>query len=126
MSDGDAFIPSATPTVHTVQLASNTQRGKSQAGSFWQLRNMTAPTFQPLSRYISDFEEVEFLGKGAFGSVVKARNKLDGRFYAIKKVRISNSAVEEERTMREIMTLSRLDHPHIVRCLLYTSDAADE
>lgn len=115
MSDGDAFIPSATPTVHTVQLASNTQRGKSQAGSFWQLRNMTAPTFQPLSRYISDFEEVEFLGKGAFGSVVKARNKLDGRFYAIKKVRISNSAVEEERTMREIMTLSRLDHPHIVR-----------
>lgn len=28
---------------------------------------------------------------------------------------MSSSAVEEERTMREIMTLSRLDHPHIVR-----------
>ncbi|WFD33298.1 non-specific serine/threonine protein kinase [Malassezia cuniculi] len=83
-SDGDAYIPPATPAVHTVHLS-------------------------------GDFEEVEFLGKGAFGSVVKARNKLDGRFYAIKKVRLSNSAVEEERTMREIMTLSRLDHPHIVR-----------
>lgn len=84
-------------------------------GSFWQLRNTALPTFQPVSRYLSDFEEVEFLGKGAFGVVVKARNKLDERFYAVKKIRLSSSAAEEERTMREIMALSRLDHPHIVR-----------
>ncbi|PKI85636.1 hypothetical protein MVES_000676 [Malassezia vespertilionis] len=86
-----------------------------QIGSFWQLRNPAALTHQPVSRYISDFEEVEYLGKGAFGVVVKSRNKLDGRFYAVKKIRLSSSAAEEERTMREIMTLSRLDHPHIVR-----------
>lgn len=85
------------------------------AGSFWQLRHASAPNFQPTSRYASDFDEVEFLGKGAFGTVIKARNRLDGRFYAIKRIRMSSSAVEEERTMREIMTLSRLDHPHIVR-----------
>lgn len=86
-----------------------------RVGSFWQLRNLALPTFQPVSRYLSDFEEVEFLGKGAFGVVVKARNKLDERFYAVKKVQLSSSAAEEERTMREIMALSRLDHPHIVR-----------
>lgn len=86
-----------------------------RVGSFWQLRNLALPTFQPVSRYLSDFEEVEFLGKGAFGVVVKARNKLDERFYAVKKVHLSSSAAEEERTMREIMALSRLDHPHIVR-----------
>jgi len=86
-----------------------------RVGSFWQLRNTALPTFQPVSRYLSDFEEVEFLGKGAFGVVVKARNKLDERFYAVKKIRLSSSAAEEERTMREIMALSRLDHPHIVR-----------
>lgn len=99
----------ATPT-HRVPKA------REPIGSFWQLRNLpAAPAPQPVSRYLSDFEEVEFLGKGAFGVVVKARNKLDGRFYAVKKVRLSSSAAEEERTMREIMTLSRLDHPHIVR-----------
>lgn len=114
-SGGNTFIPNVTPAVHILQLSDKAHREPAQAGSFWQLRNMQTPTLQPLSRYISDFEEVEFLGKGAFGSVVKARNKLDGRFYAIKKVRLSNSAVQEERTMREIMTLSRLDHPHIVR-----------
>ena len=105
----DRHVPThATP--HKEMEAKN-----SRVGSFWQLRNLALPTFQPISRYLNDFEEVEFLGKGAFGVVVKARNKLDERFYAIKKIQLSSSAAEEERTMREIMALSRLDHPHIVR-----------
>ena len=102
----------ATPPHTPLSSASDAPRGA--IGSFWQLRH-TAPTLQPVSRYVSDFEEVEFLGKGAFGVVVKARNRLDERFYAVKKIQLSSSAAEEERTMREIMALSRLDHPHIVR-----------
>jgi hypothetical protein len=31
------------------------------------------------SRYVSDFEEIEFLGKGGFGSVVKVKNRVDGQ-----------------------------------------------
>ncbi|KDN44887.1 Serine/threonine-protein kinase [Tilletiaria anomala UBC 951] len=84
--------------------------------AFWQADRM--PTVEPsarFSRYVSDFEEIEFLGKGAFGSVVKARNKLDGRFYAIKKIRLSDSAENDERTLREVTALSRLNHAHIVR-----------
>lgn len=113
---------SPAPTVHSrppeahKRRAPRTTKHHEPIGSFWQLRHVnTTPSYQPVSRYLSDFEEVEFLGKGAFGVVVKAKNKLDGRFYAVKKVRLSSSASEEERTMREIMTLSRLDHPHIVR-----------
>ncbi|GAK67722.1 kinase-like protein [Moesziomyces antarcticus] len=87
-------------------------------GSLWPFRAPGGPGASHAassSRYLSDFEEVEFLGKGAFGSVVKARNRLDGRFYAVKKIKLSSSPDEDERTLREISALSRLDHPHIVR-----------
>ncbi|EST09153.1 Protein kinase domain protein [Kalmanozyma brasiliensis GHG001] len=92
--------------------------GFQSLGSLWPFRSPAgpgAPNAPSTSRYLSDFEEVEFLGKGAFGSVVKARNRLDGRFYAVKKIKLSSSPDEDERTLREISALSRLDHPHIVR-----------
>lgn len=110
-----SLSPCFRPRSSDMKAAQNHSVTNDRIGSFWQLRNTAPPTFQPVSRYLSDFEEVEFLGKGAFGVVVKARNKLDERFYAVKKIRLSSSAAEEERTMREIMALSRLDHPHIVR-----------
>ncbi|KAJ3310291.1 ornithine decarboxylase antizyme with +1 programmed ribosomal shift Spa1 [Boothiomyces sp. JEL0838] len=37
-------------------------------------------------RYETEFEEIEPLGKGGFGQVFRARNRLDGQEYAIKKV----------------------------------------
>ncbi|CAG8527185.1 5428_t:CDS:10, partial [Acaulospora morrowiae] len=68
------------------------------------------------SRYRLDFEEIDFLGKGAFGEVVKARNKLDGRYYAIKKVRLNPKNIEKTRKiLREVTTLSRLHHQYVVR-----------
>ncbi len=67
-----------------------------------------------LSRYASDFVEANRLGRGGFGEVVKARNKLDGRFYAIKKI-THNSASSLTDVLSEIMLLSRLNHPYVVR-----------
>ncbi|KAL2865631.1 putative protein kinase (Gcn2) [Aspergillus lucknowensis] len=66
------------------------------------------------SRYNQDFDEAGRLGKGGFGEVVKARNKLDGRFYAIKKIS-HKSATALKDTLSEIMLLSRLNHPYVVR-----------
>ncbi|KAK0526527.1 eukaryotic translation initiation factor 2-alpha kinase [Tilletia horrida] len=84
-------------------------------GSFWQLGQTAQQEPTNYSRYRADFEEVKFLGKGAFGSVVKARNRLDGNFYAIKRIKLSSSPENDERTLREITALSRLSHAHIVR-----------
>ncbi|KAK2787365.1 hypothetical protein FQN52_007269 [Onygenales sp. PD_12] len=66
------------------------------------------------SRYAQDFDEAGRLGKGGFGQVVKARNKLDGRFYAIKKIS-QHTGIPLKDTLSEIMLLSRLNHPYVVR-----------
>ncbi|KAJ3098182.1 hypothetical protein HK100_005158 [Physocladia obscura] len=67
------------------------------------------------SRYHTDFEEVDFLGKGGFGSVVKARNRIDNRFYAVKKIKVDSQKGSGVKLLREVQTLSRLHHHHIVR-----------
>jgi len=66
------------------------------------------------SRYHQDFDDAGHLGRGGFGQVVKARNKLDGRFYAVKKIS-QTSAASLKDTLSEIMLLSRLNHPYVVR-----------
>nr|XP_019050908.1 PEK/GCN2 protein kinase [Kwoniella bestiolae CBS 10118]OCF29838.1 PEK/GCN2 protein kinase [Kwoniella bestiolae CBS 10118] len=83
-------------------------------GLFGYLPGTPQPLAPRLSRYRTDFEEVEFLGKGGFGEVVKARNKLDGRSYAIKKVKLRPED-NEAKVYREVNNLSRVNHQHIVR-----------
>ncbi|MES1914486.1 MAG: hypothetical protein MHM6MM_006549, partial [Cercozoa sp. M6MM] len=70
------------------------------------------------SRYRQDFSEVSLLGAGGFGKVVKARNRLDGLLYAVKKVKLKLRADRRDqsrKTLREVTTIARLQHPHIVR-----------
>ncbi len=56
------------------------------------------------------------LGRGGYGVVVQALNRLDGRTYAVKKIAIrAVSPAARGRLMREVSTLARLHHPGIVR-----------
>ncbi|KAJ2366727.1 hypothetical protein H4S01_002547, partial [Coemansia sp. RSA 2610] len=66
------------------------------------------------SRYHDDFVQLRCLGKGGFGKVYEVRNKLDGRPYAVKHIKIRGE-ITAEKTLREIKTLANLDHPNIVR-----------
>lgn len=77
-------------------------------------RESSAGLGGPFSRYASDWVEAGRLGKGGYGEVVKARNKLDGRIYAIKKIKQKSAAALTE-VLSEVMLLSRLNHPCIVR-----------
>jgi eukaryotic translation initiation factor 2-alpha kinase 4 len=65
------------------------------------------------SRYKEDFVEEGRLGKGGFGEVVKARKKLDGQIYAIKKITQKSSASLTE-VLKEVRLLSQLSHPSVV------------
>ncbi|PVD21080.1 hypothetical protein C0Q70_19246 [Pomacea canaliculata] len=67
------------------------------------------------SRYKSEFEELGRLGKGGYGLVYKARNHLDGRIYAVKKIRFRKKNMESLlRLLREVKALAKLSHTHIV------------
>lgn len=56
-------------------------------------------------------------GEGGYGQVVKARHKLEKRFYAIKKVRLLPSD-NVEKVLREVQSLSNINHVRIVRYVL--------
>lgn len=68
-----------------------------------------------LSRFKTDFIELGELGRGGFGKVVKARNKVDGAIYAVKIVPMERDADANRKLLREVTTLSRLNHSHVVR-----------
>ena len=73
---------------------------------------------QHSSRYREEFEEILLLGKGASGEVWKVRNKLDRRFYAVKKIAMGARDREsglDRKIRREVTTVSRLLHKNIVR-----------
>lgn len=75
------------------------------------------------SRYKSDFIELSFLGQGGQGTVVKVRNRLDRRIYAIKKVVLESergrnkefARLENMKLRREVTHISRMTHKNIVR-----------
>ncbi|ETN61510.1 eukaryotic translation initiation factor 2 alpha kinase 1 [Anopheles darlingi] len=77
------------------------------------------PLQQPLglewSRYYREFEELSFLAGGGFGKVYRARNKLDGIVYAVKKVTIRSTTIQNVLVhLAEVKTLASLNHINIV------------
>ncbi|XP_021267282.1 eukaryotic translation initiation factor 2-alpha kinase 1 isoform X2 [Numida meleagris] len=67
------------------------------------------------SRYLNEFDEIARLGKGGYGQVYKVRNKLDGQFYAIKKINIKKATRRDcTKVLREVKVLAGLQHPNIV------------
>lgn len=67
-----------------------------------------------LSRYQHEFEEIEQIGKGGYGSIFKSKHCLDNTIYAIKKIKLKNTN-EIGYILREIQILAKLDHINVVR-----------
>ena len=79
-----------------------------------RIRQDFIPSRAGLLRYANEFHELGRLGKGGFGEVFKARNKLDGQLYAIKKI-TQNTPGSLSAILSETILLSRLNHPNVVR-----------
>lgn len=67
------------------------------------------------SRYHREFDELNFIAGGGFGRVYRARNKLDGIEYAVKKVTIKYRTIKRVLThIAEVKTFASLNHYNIV------------
>ena len=66
-------------------------------------------------RYIADFDHLQVLGKGGYGDVFKAKNKIDHCEYAIKRISVLSCKEATSKILREVRALANLEHPGIVR-----------
>ncbi|XP_059177392.1 eukaryotic translation initiation factor 2-alpha kinase-like [Physella acuta] len=67
------------------------------------------------SRFATDFECLHCLGKGGFGVVFEAVNKVDDQHYAVKRTMLPRSDGAKEKVLREVKVLAKLEHVGIVR-----------
>lgn len=68
-----------------------------------------------VSRFLTDFDLVQCLGKGGFGVVFEVKNKLDDCNYAVKRILLPSKKESRDRVMREVKTLANCEHKNIVR-----------
>jgi serine/threonine protein kinase len=68
------------------------------------------------NKYRTNFNQIKLLGQGAYGSVYKVFHKFEKKFYAIKKIFITNDMIKENYDIfREIQIYSDLNNQNIVR-----------
>ncbi|KAF9527861.1 other/PEK/GCN2 protein kinase [Crepidotus variabilis] len=115
MNEGVSYTPILSSKIPAALLDPRTptpfQYGSPEGPDYFRMHN--PPKAKQASRWKEDWEELEMLGRGAFGSVVKAKNKIDARIYAVKKVRLKS--IQSDKIFREVNALSRLSHRNIVR-----------
>ncbi|KZM19461.1 Non-specific serine/threonine protein kinase [Ascochyta rabiei] len=108
------FLRNDVPVYERPPTPMRSRHSSSSLSHYRLRRESSAGAGVSYSRYAEDWVEQGRLGKGGYGEVVKARNKLDNRVYAIKKIKQKSASALTE-VLSEVMLLSRLNHPCVVR-----------
>ena len=65
------------------------------------------------------FEKIENVGDGAFGTVMKCRNKETGELVAIKRMKQKFATFDECCQLKEIKSLRKIKHENVMRLLQF-------
>ena len=79
------------------------------------LTSITRQNSEFSSRYLSDFEPVQCLGRGGFGVVFESKNRYDDIHYAVKRITMPSSEESKKKVKREVKLHAKLDHKNVVR-----------
>ena len=60
------------------------------------------------------YEALKFLGAGAYGAVIKAKDKRTGELVAIKKLSKIEDIIDAKRILRELRILRLFKHENII------------
>jgi eukaryotic-like serine/threonine-protein kinase len=77
----------------------------------------------PTAPVIAGYRVEELVGSGGCGEVWRARDVLNGRLVALKRLRHDGPPAERDRLRREAAVLAGLSSPHIVRLLTVVTSA---
>ena len=80
--------------------------------SDWCYTNDDSPP--PVIKAQDMYEEVRFLGRGAYGTVDLVKNREDNRLYAVKSMLITSKS-EETQYMHEVTIMKSNRHPYVVQ-----------
>lgn len=108
------FLREDVPVYEQPPIPMRSRHSSSSLGHYRLRRESSTGYGASYSRYATDWVEQGRLGKGGYGEVVKARNKVDGSIYAIKKIKLKSAAALTE-VLSEVILLSRLNHGCVVR-----------
>ncbi|KAL5288982.1 EIF2AK3 family protein [Megaselia abdita] len=109
-------VPTAMEAIETITVENGkTVNNNSNDKSQFSFDSSDRDSFDFSSRFEVDFDFVQCLGKGGFGVVFEAKNKLDDCNYAVKRIALPNKKESRERVLREVKTLANCEHGNIVR-----------
>ncbi|KAG6441949.1 hypothetical protein O3G_MSEX002145 [Manduca sexta] len=110
------FLVDVPPKQPSKKIKEDSGSGSEDEDAVNKIHQHVNPPTNGHSRLNAEFEVLAWLGKGAFGDVLKVKNKLDGGFYAIKRVELNPESVQlNKKITREVKLLSRLNHENVVR-----------
>jgi len=96
--------------------SSKTVRREGSSPDLLDSKNLEILPEEIPGKEIGDFDCMRKLARGAFGTILKVRSRLDQRVYVLKQIQVKGLGVNKQKSaLQEVLILRRLSHPCITK-----------